>query len=164
MGRWSHFDYIFFFQMGGWLNHQLLYGFVVVNLRYEECIKMNKKNRSAINLPAPPQKNPAAMRCFTKSGLNNSKSQQKESWNRPWQSYSWSHLTLEAICHCFWLGCPRGVLHPCCQGDAARIGSIYGPLLLGENRRGEVIRHPFFDPGKFQPDLEGKEVHGISAG
>jgi len=58
----------------------------------------------------------------------------------------------------------RGVLHPCCQGDAARIGSIYGPLLLGENRRGEVIRHPFFDPGKFQPDLEGKEVHGISAG
>lgn len=131
--------------MGGWLNHQLLYGFVVGNLRYEECIKMNKKNRSSIDLPAPPppkkKKKPAALGFFTKSGLNNSKSQQKKIMKSSSQLLeamfdTWSHLLL------FLVGLSKGCTSPICQGDASRIGSIYGPLLLG---CGEVIH---FDPGK----------------
>ena len=84
--------------------------------------------------PPPKKTNPAALGCFSvlkmdwiianRNKNNHEIVHDSHIFLKPFDA--WSHLPL------FLVGLSKGCTSPICQGDASRIGSIYGPLLLGE--------------------------------
>ena len=144
MGRWSHFDYMYiyiytylFFFSDGWLiEAPTVVWFCSCQSEVWRMHQDEQEEQVGHKPSGPPQKktNPAALGCFSvlkmdwiianRNKNNHEIVHDSHIFLKPFDA--WSHLPL------FLVGLSKGCTSPICQGDASRIGSIYGPLLLGE--------------------------------